>query len=94
MSGSSVTIRVPKRDRDRLEKLAKKTGSKKLSEAFRFALSAAERETDVFHGSIESLIKAHKSLRSVGGRVSENVDQVLAESLYDEGRKSTIDTHA
>lgn len=78
---SSVTIRVPKRDRERLERLARKTGSKKLSEAFRFALSAAERETDAFHGNVEALVRAQKSVRSVGGNVSENIDENLAESL-------------
>jgi Ribbon-helix-helix protein, copG family len=81
---SSSTIRVPKRDKERLERLAKKTGSKKLSEAFRFALSAAERETDRFHGNIEALIIARKSARAIDGRVSENVDEILAEGLYDE----------
>jgi len=88
---SSATIRVPKRDRERLERLARKTGSKKLSEAFRFALSAAERETDTFHGDIESLIRARKSVRSVGGNVSENIDENLAESLKDERRENTHD---
>lgn len=78
---SSATIRVPKRDRERLERLARKTGSKKLSEAFRFALAAAERETDTFHGDIEALIRAHRSVRSVGGNVSENIDENLADSL-------------
>jgi len=84
---SSSTIRVPRRDKERLERLAKKTGNKKLSEAFRFALSAAERETDAFHGNIKALLKAHKSARSTGGNVSENVDEVLAESLHGDGRK-------
>ena len=84
----STTIRVPRRDKERLERLAKKTGNKKLSEAFRFALSAAERETDTFHGNIDALIKARESIRSVGGNVSENVDKILAESFYDEGRRN------
>lgn len=78
---SSVTIRVPKRDREQLERLARKTGRKKLSEAFRFVLSAAEREIDAFHGDIEALIRARKSVRSVGGNVSKNIDENLAESL-------------
>jgi len=85
---SSATIRVPKRDKERLERLAKKTGNKKLSDAFRFALSAAEREADTFQGNMEALVKARRSVRAVGGRVSENVDAVLADALYDEGRKS------
>jgi predicted DNA-binding protein len=88
MSQSSTTIRVPRRDKERLERLAKKTGNKKLAEAFRFALSVAERETDTFHGNVDALIEARKSIRSVGGNVSENVDKVLAESFYDEGRRN------
>ena len=87
MSASS-TIRVPRRDKERLERLAKKTGKKKLAEAFRFALSAAERETDKFSGNVEALIAARKYVRSVGGNVSENVDEALAESFYDEGRRT------
>ncbi len=78
---NSVTIRIPRRDKERLERLAKKAGSKKLSDAFRYALSAAERETDTFHGDIASLIKAQKFARSAEGNVSENVDEILAESL-------------
>jgi hypothetical protein len=75
----SVTIRVPRRDKERF---AKKTGNKKLSEAFRFALSLAEREIEAFHGNLEALVKAHKSVRSVGGNVSKNIDRTLAEGLY------------
>jgi len=82
---SSVTIRIPRRDKERLERLARKTGKKNLSEAFRLALSAAERETESgFHGNIDALIRAHESARSVGGNVSENIDKELADILLDE----------
>ena len=84
MSSSTTTIRVPRRDKERLERLARKTGTRRLSEAFRFALSSAERETEKFHGNVEALLKAHKSARPVGGNVSENVDRALAQSLKDE----------
>ncbi len=63
---NSVTILIPRRDKERLERLAKKKGFKKLSDAFRYALSAAERETDTFHGDIASLIKAQTFARSAG----------------------------
>jgi hypothetical protein len=63
--------------------LARKTGKKRLSEAFRFARSTAEREADKFHGNVNALIKAHKSVRSVGGNVSENIDQALVDSLQE-----------
>jgi hypothetical protein len=78
---NSSAIRVPKRDKERLERLAKKTGRKRLAEVFRFALSVAERETDRFRGNIDSLTQAHKFARSVGGNVSENIDESFAESL-------------
>ena len=52
-----------------------------MQEAFRLALSAAEREIDAFHGDIDVLLEAHKYVRSVGGDVSENVNEFLAESL-------------
>lgn len=82
---SSVTIRVPRRDKERLERLARKTGKKKLSEAFRLAISAAERETEnSFRGNVDALIKAHEFAKPVGGNISENVDKVLAEIVYDE----------
>ena len=78
MSGSS-TIRVPRRANERLERFAKITGSKKLLEAFKFPLSTAERETETFHGNIEPLVKARKSVRSVGGGYSDNADEAFAE---------------
>ena len=84
---SSATIRVPKRDKQRLERLAKKTGISELSDAFRFTLSIAEREIDTFHGNIEAFVKARNSVRPIGGKVSENVDGILAKSIYDEGRR-------
>jgi predicted DNA-binding protein len=85
---SSVTIRIPRRDKERLERLARKTGKKKLAEAFRLALSAAERETEnSFHGNVDALIKAHEFARSVGGNVSENVDKELADILEDETKR-------
>lgn len=82
---SSVTIRVTRRDKERLERLASGTGKKTLLEAFRLALSAAERETDSsFHGNIDALNKARESARSVGGDISENVDKELTNILCDE----------
>ena len=82
----STTIRVPRRDRDRLERLAKKTGKKKLAEAFRFALSVAERETDNYHGDIESIARAQRFARPGGKDISSNVDEYLAEALFEETR--------
>ena len=84
----STTIRVPRRDRDRLERLAKKTGRKKLAEAFRFALSAAERETDSYRGDILSISRAQKFARSSGRKdVSSKVDEYLAEALSEETKQ-------
>lgn len=78
---SGATIRIPRRDKERLERIAKKTGSRKLSNAFRFALSAAERETEEFHGEISKRFVAHKFVRSAGGDVSEHIDENLADGL-------------
>jgi len=84
----STTIRVPRRDRDRLERLAKKTGKKKLTEAFRFALSAAERETDNYRGDVQSIARAQRFARPSGRDVSSRADDYLAEALFEETRES------
>ncbi len=80
----STTIRILKKDKERLARLAEKTGRKKLAEAFRFALSAAEREADQFHGNIRALTEAQKSAGESGGRVSERVDEELSQVLTEE----------
>jgi predicted transcriptional regulator len=81
---SSVTIRVPRRDKERLERLARKTGKKKLSEAFRLALSAAEHEAESsFRGNIDALVKAYEFAKPVGGDVSEKVDKEVAEIIHE-----------
>jgi predicted DNA-binding protein len=85
---SSVTIRVPKRDKERLQRLAKRIGKRKLSDVFRFALYAAERETDTFRGNMEALLKGRKSARAVGDNTSENLDPILADVIYDEGKSA------
>ena len=85
MNSNSVTIRVLRSDKERLERLARKAGKKKLSEAFRLALSAAERENDSsFHGNVNALIRAREFAKSVGGDISKNVDKELADILYEE----------
>ncbi len=85
---NSTTIRVPKRDKERLQRLAKKTGNRKLSDAFRFALTIAERETDAFQGNLEALTKAGKAVRAVSGKGSASIDDLLAEAIYSEGRSA------
>ncbi len=83
----STTIRIQKRDKDRLERLARRTGTKRLSEAFRFALSAAERESDRFKGNMRALSEAQKSVGSRGGNVSERIDEELADALAEEAKE-------
>jgi hypothetical protein len=47
---SITPIRVMKRDKERLEVLARRLGKKRLTEALRFATDAAEREIEGFKG--------------------------------------------
>ena len=49
--------------------------------AIDLTLFEAERETDAFHGNMNSLIRAKRFGRSTGDNVSERVDEVLAEAL-------------
>jgi hypothetical protein len=74
----STTIRIMKRDRERLEVLAKKSGKKGLTEAFRFAMDAAEREVEGFRGNQAAIEEALKAAKPMARRTSERVDEELA----------------
>jgi predicted DNA-binding protein len=77
----STTIRIMKCDKERLEALAKKSGRKKLTEALRFAMDAAEREVEGFRGNPGAIEEALKSAAPIAGRTSERVDEELAPSI-------------
>ena len=49
----STTIRIMKRDKERLEVLAKKSGRKKLTEALRFAMDAAKEKWKDSRGTLQ-----------------------------------------
>jgi hypothetical protein len=83
----STTIRILKKDRKRLEKLAKKTGNNRLIDAFRFALYSAEREAEKYHGDLKSISRAQRFARPVGRSISSKVDENLAEALFEEIRE-------
>ncbi|HVC27515.1 MAG TPA: hypothetical protein VND40_05085 [Nitrososphaerales archaeon] len=77
----STTIRIMKRDKERLEVLAKKSGRKKLTEALRFAMDAAEREVEGFRGDPAAIGEALRAAAPIAKRTSERVDEELAKSI-------------
>ena len=77
----STTIRLMKRDKERLEVLAKKSGRKKLTEALRFAMDAAEREVEGFRGNPAAIEEALNAAAPIAKRTSERVDEELAKSI-------------
>ena len=77
----STTIRVMKRDKQRLEVLAKKSGKKKLTEALRFAMDAAEREVESFKGDTAAIEEALRVAAPLARRTSERVDEELVKSI-------------
>ena len=80
----STTIRISREDKARLEKLAKKTNARTLTEAFRFALESAEQASENFRGNTAALVE---TLRFAGPSsekrvmVSEQVDEELGRVL-------------
>ncbi len=87
MEEMSTTIRISRDDKLRLERLAKRTSSKTLTEAFRFALESAEKENERFRGNTVALVE---TLRFAGPSskkkvsVSENVDDELGKFISQE----------
>jgi hypothetical protein len=77
----STTIRVMKRDKQRLEVLAKKARKKKLTEALRFALDAAERELEGFKGDTASIEEALRAAAAIARRTSERIDEELVKTI-------------
>ena len=80
----STTIRISREDKERLERLAKKTNTKTLTEAFRLALKSAEQADEAFRGNTAALAE---TLRFAGPssktkvRISEQVDEELGRAL-------------
>jgi len=82
----STTVRISLEDKRRLARFAKKVKARSLVEALRLALSMAEEKLDEFKGNMEALRELLKNVRQVGGRISERVDEELADIIYGESR--------
>ncbi|HDD36785.1 MAG TPA: hypothetical protein ENF50_04915 [Archaeoglobus veneficus] len=82
----STTVRISLEDKKRLARFAKKVNAQSLVEALRLALSMAEEKLDEFKGNMEALRELLKNVRQVGGRISERVDEELADIIYEESR--------
>ncbi len=83
----STTVRISLEDKKRLARFAKKVNARSLVEALRLALSMAEEKLDEFKGNMEALKKLLKNMGRVGNRVSERVDEELADIIYRESRE-------
>jgi predicted DNA-binding protein len=77
----STTIRIMRRDKERLEMLAKKSGRKKLTDTLRFAMDAAEREVEGFKGNPAAIEEALKAAAPIAKKTSERVDEELVRSI-------------
>jgi len=82
----STTVRISLEDKKRLARFAKKVNAQSLVEALRIALSMAEEKLDEFKGNMEALRELLKNVRQVGGRISERVNEELADIIYEESR--------
>ncbi len=72
-----TTIRVSIEDKKRLERLAKLMECKSLAEAFRKALSIAEKELDSRKSDVGKVLSSLKYARDVGETDAEKVDEYL-----------------
>ena len=73
---STTTVRLSKKSKARLERVALLTG-KSLSQTLDFAIESAEEKVDEYQGDINSLLKL-KQERSGYPDTSKKVDEVLA----------------
>ncbi|MDG6982935.1 MAG: hypothetical protein JRM74_05715 [Nitrososphaerota archaeon] len=83
-SDMSTTIRVSKRDKEALEGLQRRLGTKTMSETLRRAIALAKASDDRFLGNLEALQKVLSAARpSARGtaRAPERVDEETAEAL-------------
>ncbi len=77
----STTIRVSKEDKERLVNLAKRLKAGSMAEALRRALTMAEESDEKFQGNMAALKKTLAYSGERGRRISERIDEELAESL-------------
>jgi len=76
----STTLRIRRSDKERLERLAKRLGAKRLTDALRAALEAAEREAESYKGEPAAVTEALRFAKPVARSISEHVDEELAKS--------------
>lgn len=80
----STTIRVSRRDKEALEGLQKRLGTRSMSETLRRAVALAEASDGEFRGNLDALQRLLSSARpSARGvvRASEQVDEEIARAL-------------
>jgi predicted DNA-binding protein len=83
----STTIRVSKRDKEALESLQKRLGTKTMAETLRKAISLAEAADEGFQGNTNELrevLRLSRQWKSGRHDVSEHVDEELAKAIYEE----------
>jgi|YelNatPaOPRAMG01_1025707.scaffolds.fasta_scaffold114733_2 predicted DNA-binding protein len=72
-----TTIRVSIEEKQRLERLARLTGKKSLTEALRFALTVAEKELERVKVDPGEVLSSLTYARDVGDTNAEKVDEYL-----------------
>ena len=72
-----TTIRVLKRDKERLRRLAKLLGLKSISDALRYAISVAERELERCKGDVRVVLSSLRYAKDVGETDAGRVDEYL-----------------
>ena len=82
---STTTVRLSKKSKARLEKVALLTGWN-LSRTLDFAIETAEEKVDRYRGNIDSLLKLRQE-KSGYRDTSENVDDIFAKTIIKQNRK-------
>jgi len=74
---NSTTVRLSKKSKARLEKVALLTG-RSLSQTLDFAIESAEERVDRYRGNVKTLLRLRQE-KSGHSDTSQRVDEVLAE---------------
>jgi predicted DNA-binding protein len=86
-STMSTTIRVSRRDKEALESLQRRLGTKTMAETLRKAISMAEASDEGFQGDTNELrevLRLSRQWKSGRHDVSEQVDDELAKAIHEE----------
>jgi len=71
-----TTIRISKRDKRRLERLARLL-NRNATQALRYAIDAAEREANRFKGDVNKVISSLRYAKDIGETNAEDIDVYL-----------------